>query len=151
MNSLYNYSKIKAMVSFTKGEGFGRPLLEFSLTKKPIITTNWSGHTDFLKPEFTVLLGGKLNNVHSSAANHMILKESQWFSPTHSEIGFTLKDMFENYKKYTDNAKRQAYYSKTNFSWDAMKDLLDNILSSNIPEFPSQVTLDLPKLNLPKL
>jgi hypothetical protein len=34
MNSIYNHSKVKAMVSLTKGEGFGRPLLEFSLTQK---------------------------------------------------------------------------------------------------------------------
>ena len=33
MNSLYNHPKMKAMVSFTKGEGFGRPLAEFALTK----------------------------------------------------------------------------------------------------------------------
>ena len=51
MNELYNHPKIKAMVNLTKGEGFGRPLLEFSLVKKPIITTGWSGHTDFLNPE----------------------------------------------------------------------------------------------------
>jgi hypothetical protein len=37
MNELYNHSKVKAMVSLTKGEGFGRPLLEFSLTKKPLL------------------------------------------------------------------------------------------------------------------
>ena len=37
VNQLYNHPKVKAMVSFTKGEGFGRPLLEFSLVKKPII------------------------------------------------------------------------------------------------------------------
>ena len=39
MNSLYNHSKIKAMVSLTKGEGFGRPLLEFTLSQKPIIAS----------------------------------------------------------------------------------------------------------------
>ena len=37
MNGLYNHSKIKSMVSITKGEGFGRPLLEFSVTGKPVI------------------------------------------------------------------------------------------------------------------
>ncbi len=42
MNELYNHSKVKAMVSLTKGEGYGRPLLEFSLTKKP--TTVPSGY-----------------------------------------------------------------------------------------------------------
>ena len=37
MNSLYNHHKVKAMVSLTKGEGFGRPLLEFSVVGKPIV------------------------------------------------------------------------------------------------------------------
>jgi glycosyltransferase involved in cell wall biosynthesis len=47
MNDMYNHPKIKAMVSFTKGEGFGRPLLEFTMTGKPVLTSNWSGHLDF--------------------------------------------------------------------------------------------------------
>ena len=62
INELYNHPKIKAMVSLTKGEGFGRPLLEFSLTGKPIIASGWSGHTDFLSPKFTTLLSGTLEN-----------------------------------------------------------------------------------------
>ena len=37
INSLYNHSKVKAMISLTKGEGFGRPLLEFSLTKNQLL------------------------------------------------------------------------------------------------------------------
>ena len=151
MNSLYNHSKVKAMVSLTKGEGFGRPLLEFTLTKKPLITTAWSGHVDFLNPEFTTLIGGQLENVHPSAANPMLLKESQWFSPNHGEIGKSLKSVFENYKKHSELGKRQAHYSKTNFSWGGMKDKLDNVLSNNIPELPAQIELKIPKLNLPTL
>jgi len=151
MNSLYNHSKVKAMVSLTKGEGFGRPLLEFSLSKKPIIASGWSGHMDFLNPEFNVIIGGELKNVHPSAANNMILKESSWFNPNHSQINQALKDVFENYKKYSELGKRQGYYSKTNFSLEVMIDKLDNVLSTNIPEFPKQIELDLPKLNLPKL
>lgn len=152
MNSIYNHSKIKAMVSLTKGEGFGRPLLEFSLTQKPIIASGWSGHTDFLDPNFSVLLGGELKNVHPSAVvQNMILAESQWFSPNHGQIGHALKDMFENYKNYTDEAKRQAYKSKNEFSWEAMKSLLESRLDDLIPEFPKQIELKLPKLNLPKL
>jgi glycosyltransferase involved in cell wall biosynthesis len=155
MNSIYNHSKVKAMISLTKGEGFGRPLLEFSLTQKPIITTNWSGHIDFLNPEFTTLLPGELKNVDPSAVvEKMILKESQWFNVSHGHVGHHLKDMFENYKNYKDGAKRQAHFSKTNFSWDKMKELLDKILSKNIPDFPKQVKLELPKMKkieLPKL
>ena len=114
INMLYNYPKVKAFVSLTKGEGFGRPLLEFSLMKKPIITTNWSGHTDFLNNEFVSMIGGELKNVHPSAVvPNMILAESQWFAPDHGQIGFYLKDVFENYKKYQEGAKRQSFRSIT--------------------------------------
>ena len=154
MNEIYNHPKIKAMVSLTKGEGFGRPLLEFSLTKKPIIATNWSGHIDFLNSEFTTLINGELKNVDDSAVvKDMILKESQWFNPNSGEIGHYLKDMFKNYKKYAELGKRQAHYSKTNFSWGKMDEKLNEYLDKNIPEFPKQVKLQLPKLKkieLPK-
>jgi glycosyltransferase involved in cell wall biosynthesis len=154
MNSLYNHSKVKAMVSLTKGEGFGRPLLEFTLSKKPLLTTGWSGHMDFLNPEFTTLIGGQLTNVHPSAANQFLLQEGKWFSPDHGQIGHFLKDMFENYKKYEIGGKRQAHYSKTNFSWELMKEKVDEILDKNIPEFPKEAKLKLPtmkKIELPKL
>ena len=146
MNEIYNHPKIKAMISLTKGEGFGRPLLEFSLTNKPVITTNWSGHIDFLNPEFTTLLPGTLSQIHPSLANKMFLKESQWFNVDYIHTGHYLKDMFENYKNYTIKSKRQGYQSRTNFSWSKMKDLLDEILDKNIPEFPKEVGLKLPKL-----
>ena len=153
INELYNNSKVKAMVNLTKGEGFGRPLLEFTLTKKPLITTAWSGHIDFLNPEFTSLIAGQLTNVHQSAANQWLLPESQWFSADHGQIGHFLKDVFENYKNYTDKAKRQSFKSKTEFSWDKMKEKLCNILDTSIPEFPKEFTLKLPtikKIELPK-
>jgi hypothetical protein len=155
ISQLYSHPKVKAMVSLTKGEGFGRPLLEFSLIKKPIITTNWSGHTDFLSPEFVTMINGELKNVHPTAVvPNMILAESQWFSPDHGQIGFYLKDVFENYKKYTEGAKRQAFRSRTEFSFDKMKEKLGELLSKNIPEFPSHVQIKLPtlkKIELPKL
>jgi hypothetical protein len=154
MNEIYNHSKVKAMVNLTKGEGFGRPLLEFSLVNKPIITTNWSGHVDYLNPEFTTLLPGTLTNVHPSAANNMLLQESQWFSVDHGHVGHYLKDVFENYKGYAENAKRQGFQSRTKFSFEAMKEKLNTIFTERIPEFPKHIPLQLPKLSkieLPKL
>jgi len=153
MNQLYNHPKVKAMVSLTKGEGFGRPLLEFSLVKKPIITTGWSGHIDFLNSEFVPMIGGQLTNVHPSAANQWLIKESQWFSPDINQVGFYLKDVFENYKKYQEGANRQAYRSKTLFSFEKMKETIDAYLTKYVPEFPKQVEIKLPqikKIELPK-
>jgi hypothetical protein len=151
MNELYNHPKVKAMVSLTKGEGFGRPLLEFSLTGKPIIASGWSGHLDFLKPEFSTLIGGELENVHSSAANHWLVPEAQWFKPSESSIGKNLKECYKKYKQFILKAKQQKQFSKSNFSYGKMEELVDKKLKSSIPEFPSQLAFKLPELQLPKL
>jgi len=154
INEIYNHSKVKAMVNLTKGEGFGRPLLEFSLVNKPVITTNWSGHIDYLNPEFTTLLPGQMTKVHPSAANNMLLGDAEWFSVDYGHVGHYLKDVFENYKGYAENAKRQGFQSRTKFSFEAMKEKLGELFEEKIPEFPKQVQLQLPKLNkveLPKL
>ena len=151
MNELYNHPKVKTMVSLTKGEGFGRPLLEFSLTGKPIIASNWSGHTDFLNEEFVSLLPGKLENVHESAANNWLIKEASWFAPDHSAIGTTFRDNYKNYKNYTKLSQKQKYYARKNFSWEKMKELVNGILDKNIPSMPLPVQLNLPSISIPKL
>jgi glycosyltransferase involved in cell wall biosynthesis len=152
INDLYNHNKIKAMVSLTKGEGFGRPLLEFSLSKKPIIASKWSGHIDFLHPEYNILVEGTLTKVHPSASvKNTILSESSWFTPSDVNVAEAFKEVYSNYNHYQELSKRQSHYSKTNFSFDKMAELLDNILETKIPK---QVELKLPKLKkveLPKI
>jgi glycosyltransferase involved in cell wall biosynthesis len=155
INELYNHGRVKAMISLTKGEGFGRPLLEFSLVNKPIIASGWSGHTDFLDNKFTKQIGGNLTNVHPSAAvDKMILQDSQWFAPDDALVGKALKDVFEDYKPYKELAKRQGYRSRTEFSYEKMRETLDSLLTQYIPTFPQKVELKLPtlkKIELPKL
>ena len=154
MSQLYNHPKVKAMVSLTKGEGFGRPLLEFSLVKKPIIVSGWSGHMDFMDKDLAVLLGGQLTSVHPSAANQYLIKESQWFSPDPVHIGHYLKDVYENYKNYTINAKKLGTKNKNEFSREKMSEKIQLIFNKYIPEFPQHIQLKLPqlkKIELPKL
>jgi len=151
MNELYNHPKVKAMVSLTKGEGFGRPLLEFTTTGKPVIASGWSGHTDFLNKEYSLLLPGELEPVHQSAANNWLIQEAKWFKPDARYIGQVLRDVFKKPKEFQSKAKRQKYYSQKNFSWDNMKELVDTTLENNLPTFAQKIELNLPKLDLPKL
>jgi len=129
MNELYNHPKVKAMVNFTKGEGYGRPLLEFSITQKPVITSDWSGQLDFLDKNFSVLLPGKLSNVHESAANQFLLKESLWFTVDYKVASMLLQSVYLNYKNFLDGAKRQAYKSRTEFNLVKMQEKLEQYLS----------------------
>lgn len=153
MNSLYNHPKVKAHVTFTKGEGYGRPLAEASLSQKPIIASNWSGHIDFLKE--AVLLPGQLTNVHPSAAwDNVILRESQWFSVDYGYAAASMRHVIENYKDMEIMGRKQAKFIKENYSFEAMDKQLNGYLDKFVPEFPKLTELKLPqlkKVELPKL
>ena len=146
MNQFNNDPKVKTFISFTKGEGFGRPLLEGAITGKPVIVSNWSGHVDFIKPEYNILVGGELKNVHPSAANKWLLKESQWFNIKTDVASRAIKDVFKHYKKYFKESRKQTQYLKDNFSLNKMAEKLNSLLPSDIKISPQHQPLKLPKL-----
>ena len=137
------------MFSFTHGEGFGRPLLEASLSAKPVIAPNWSGQVDFLTPNAT-LLPGSLNDVKKeSFPKNMRVKGAQWFTVNYNYASKILKDVFDNHSKYVVKGKKLAIVNSTKFSLDAMTKKFEEILDKYLPKFeeqPQQVNLKLPKL-----
>ena len=162
MNQLNNDNKVKAFISFTKGEGYGRPLVEAAITGKPTIVSNWSGHTDFIHPDYNVLVGGDLKNVHKSAANQFLLAESQWFNINTDIASRAMKDVFKYYKQYFEKSRKQTQYLKDNWSFDKMTETLNRLLPKieatskmqtlNLPKLKKKTTkTELPKLKLPKL
>tara|TARA_R110002073_G_scaffold232815_1_gene393954 strand:- start:332 stop:1594 length:1263 start_codon:yes stop_codon:yes gene_type:complete len=154
MNALYNHPKIKAMVSFTKAEGFGRPLLEFASTGKPIMAPHYSGQADFLKKEFICALPGTLTNIHESAANDFLLKEAQWFTVDYGYASKMFVDILKNTKKWNELSKRQRYFVNSNFTETVISKRYDEVLKhidTGIESIPKHVELKLPKLKLPKL
>ena len=157
MNALYNHPKVKAMVSFTKAEGFGRPLLEFSTTGKPIIAPHYSGQADFLKKDFICALPGGLTEIHPSAQNDWLIGEAKWFTPDYGYASKMFKEIEKNYKKWCEIAKRQRYYVNSNFTKAAVTEVFKGVLQhiiEGVSKIPKPVELKLPqlkKIELPKL
>tara|TARA_R100001015_G_C4634530_1_gene201200 strand:+ start:1696 stop:2970 length:1275 start_codon:yes stop_codon:yes gene_type:complete len=149
MNSLYNHPKVKAMISFTHGEGYGRPLAEFCVTQKPVIASNWSGQVDFLK--HSILLPGELQEVHPSAQwENVVIDKSQWFYVNHLYASRVLKDVHKKYKKYIPDARKQARLIREDMNLDKMTERFTEIMEKHI-KVPEQVALNMPKITLPKL
>jgi glycosyltransferase involved in cell wall biosynthesis len=146
MNELYNHPKIKAMVSITKGEGFGRPLLEFTMTGKPVIASNWSGHKDFLSSDDSIMIGGKLTDVDNSAIDNFIIKGSKWFTANYDEVVGVLKYVKNDYEKLLVKSESLRVKNNENFTLNKMKEVFQSYLQPH-SKIPEQTKLVLPKLN----
>jgi glycosyltransferase involved in cell wall biosynthesis len=155
MNGLYNHPKVKAHLSFTHGEGFGRPLLEASLSGKPVIASGWSGHVDFLDSRYAVLLEGKIEKVQrGSFPDQFFIEGSEWFTVDYQKASQTLRKIYRSYKKYTTSANKLSIQNSKNFSLNAMTVKFGEILDKYVPEFAEEIKLQLPKLkktNTPKI
>lgn len=153
MNTLYNHTKIKAFVSFTKGEGYGRPIAEFMATGKPILVSDWSGHKDFVDSSSHILLKGQLREVHPSAIWETVInKGSQWFTVDYKYASEKMVKVHSNYDKFLKQSKLSLLSLKTKWSYEKMHERFISILDEHLPKFAEKVGLSLPNLNeLPKL
>ena len=147
MNYLYNHPKVKSLISLTHGEGFGRPLLEATMTGLPVIASAWSGQMDFLDEEQSILLGGNLVEVPESQIwEDIIIKQSKWFSVDENQTYKILNYTFENIYEIKNRAESLMYSNREKFNLNKMTESLGNIMKQHIKEAPKTVSIKLPKL-----
>ena len=155
MNALFNHEKVKAHVSFTHCEGYGHPLLLASLSGKPILASNWSGHLDFLNPKYAQLLQGNVKQVDAASTNQWIIKESSWFTVAYGLAEEKFKTLFYTPTQFIkENAEKLRIENMEKFSMEATDKILHTYLSKYVPEFAVEKKIVLPKLKkieLPKL
>jgi len=85
--SLMKEPSVKALVSLTRGEGFGLPLLEAAAAGLPVIATNWSAHTEFLKLGRYIEIEHKLVDVHKSRIdNNIFVQGCKWAMPIEEQF-----------------------------------------------------------------
>ncbi len=151
MSNLYHHPKVKAMISFAKGEGYGRPMAEFTLTGKPIIASGWSGQMDFLPPDNAVLLEGSLTQVDESAADQFIMKEAQWFTVNYSNAANKIYDVYNKYDSYLEKSKGLKENTLKNFTLDNMHDKFTQLMDTYVKKAPQVVPFNMPKVNSSKM
>ena len=156
MNGLYNHPKFISMVSFTHGEGFGRPLLEATFADLPVIASAWSGQLDFLDSEHSILVKGDLVPIPKSAVwKDILIEHSQWFTVNEASAAQCLKFAFENTNDFKDAAVQLGKINRKKYKHSDMTKVLVDIFDKHYEKQPKQVSMNLPKLKkkstLPKL
>lgn len=107
MASLYRHPSIKAFVALTRGEGFGLPILEAAVCGLPMISTGWSGHTEFLSQGKTIVVDYDLVNVPPERVDGRIFVEgARWARPNES-------DFKKKIKKFKDSSSIPKDWART--------------------------------------
>lgn len=127
MSDLYKSNKVTALISPTRGEGFGLPLLEATACNLPVIATEWSGHLDFLNDaESFYPIEYDLKTIPATRVdNNIFLEGSKWAEPRMNSFCSQMDKVIvdkKNRKKF-DNSK-----VRSKFSFKAISKQYDNIL-----------------------
>lgn len=133
INSLYRNKNIKALVSLTRGEGYGLPLLEAASTGLPVVATNWSGHLDFLNQGRFISIDYNLEKIHTSRVdNQIFIENSQWANVLEDDF----KRKIKKFKTSPDIPKQWAndlsYKIKDKYCFNNIKSLYQSEFSEII-------------------
>ena len=102
---LYKHDKIHALVSATRGEGFGLPLLEAAACGLPVIATDWSGHKDFLDMGKWIKVDNLLVPIPKSRVdNHIFVEGAKWAEPSEEDF----KKVVGRFKKKPEKPRAWA-------------------------------------------
>ena len=131
--SLYKHKNINALISATRGEGFGLPLLEAASSALPVIATNWSGHLDFLSLGSFIKLDYELKEVDKSKIdNNIFVPGLKWAEVNENDFKKKAKDFYKNRKGIQSKSNKLAEKIKQNYSFDAISEQYNVLIQKNI-------------------
>jgi glycosyltransferase involved in cell wall biosynthesis len=122
------YSMSDAFVLSSRGEGFCLPYLEAAACGLPVIGSNCSGQSDFLKKENSFLVDPdemsevKTNGNMSKLAKHCGFYEGQVFpnfgATGIKKLGKLMREVYENYDEALNKAQLLTNLTHNEYSWD---------------------------------
>jgi glycosyltransferase involved in cell wall biosynthesis len=132
------YNSCNAFVLISRGEGFGLPYCEAASIGLPVIGTNVTAQTDYLKPDNSFLIEpegyvtANINGELSRMAKLCRFYEGQIFPNFHSksmqQIKETMRYVYENYGEAQKRAKKLQSLILNNYTWDMAIDRVYNRL-----------------------
>ena len=130
---LYTHPDIKALVSFTHGEGYGLPIAEAAACGLPVIATNWSGHLDIFKGGKFIPVDRMLQTIPESRVdNQIFMKDVKWAMPIEMDAKRRLKKFYESTQMPQQWAKEHQVRVKSELSFSAVAQKYSTLLEEHL-------------------
>lgn len=129
LRSLYLDKSLLGLISATRGEGFGLPLLEAAACGLPVMATNWSGHLDFLNHGKWTKVDYKLEEISASRADGRIFMQgTKWASPDEAHFKKCLKSFLQNRSEKKKSAEKLRATIQEKYNHAAIETYYDSFL-----------------------
>lgn len=155
MQALYKHPKIKAIVSTTRGEGFGFPLFEASYNELPVIATDWSGHLDFLtvkeedgaEKKLFAKIDYELKPIAQEHVWQGVLEAgSSWAYPLATSFKTKMREVYKDYGRFKSWSKKLNAWVRKEFTEENTYDKFLNIIG--LRKEPKIEVSELPLISL---
>jgi glycosyltransferase involved in cell wall biosynthesis len=152
IHSLYTHPKIKVMVNFGHGEGYGLPLFEAAYSGLPIITHDFGGQKDFLYAPKKNKKGNEKLRPHFSKVNYdlktvqkevlwngVIEPNMNWAYPSEVSCKLAMREAVKNYGLLQGESKRLKEWIENNFKQEDKYDAFVNALYGEELKLQSEI------------
>lgn len=124
--SLYRHPKVKGLVSLTRGEGWGLPLLEAAACGLPVVSTDWSGHLDFMNLGKSIKIAYDLQEIPKSKIDgNVFVPGAKWAEPKQDDFKKKIAKFRDSARIPLEWARELAPTIKKEFSPRAIHNIYD--------------------------
>lgn len=114
------YTMADAFLWPSRGEGFGLPPLEALACGVPVVATDHSSHTEFLKENGkarpgVLLIDGEV--VPYDKGDSIYYPGFDWFEPDLDHFRKQMREVYENHKKYKEEALETSKVMRKEWTW----------------------------------
>tara|TARA_B100000282_G_scaffold287950_1_gene256049 strand:- start:1508 stop:2665 length:1158 start_codon:yes stop_codon:yes gene_type:complete len=127
--NLYSDETMVGLISATRGEGYGLPMIEAAAAGLPVLATDWSGHKTFLQDGSWIPVKYRMTAIPPGRVdNRIFMENAMWADPDESSFKSGLNTLLKKRVYYRNQAQKTREKVIKQFSQKAVEKYYNEFL-----------------------